>query len=57
MGGNGYSWILMGHLAQLWREKKSNTYFGRVFMSCESIMDLTKENTKFYELINTYCVQ
>jgi len=47
----------MGLLAQLWREKKSSTHFGSLLMSCESIMNLTKENTKFYELINAYCVQ
>jgi len=43
MGGNGYSWILMGHLAQLWREKKTSLYFGSLLMSFESIMTFTKK--------------
>jgi len=37
--------------------KKISMYIGSLLMSYKSIMDLTNENIKCYELISIYCVQ
>ena len=37
--------------------KEGKYVFGSILMSYESVMDLTTENIKFYELISIYCVQ
>ena len=37
------SWILVGHLGQLMREKKTSIYFGSQITSFESIIDITRK--------------
>jgi len=41
LGGNQCLWIVMGHLVQLKREKKTSMYFEISLMSFESVMDFT----------------
>jgi len=41
--GNNCTWILMGHLVQIWGEKKTTIYFGSFLMSFDSIIDITKK--------------
>ena len=47
----------MGHLAQLWREKKIRTYLGSLFRSYEINYEFYKETTKFNKLNSIYCIQ
>jgi len=47
----------MGHLALLWREKKTRMCLGSLFTSYEINYEFYKENTKFSELISFYCLQ
>jgi len=47
----------MGHVAQLWRQKKIKMYLRSLFRSWEVNYEFYKENTKFSELNSFYCVQ
>ena len=43
----------MGHLAQLWKQKKTRIYVGNSFRSYENNYGVYKENIKFMSLIGS----
>jgi len=49
--GGKYLWIVMGHLIQLGREKKTSIYFESSLICFESIMDFTKKIQSSVSLI------
>ena len=50
-------WIALGHLVSLWREDKSNTYFGGLTYEFWIEYGFYKGNTKFTKLNSFLCVQ
>jgi len=48
---NKYSWISVGHLTQVMREKKTSMYLGNLIMNYVSIIDITKKLPSLVTLI------